>query len=431
MKFIYALLLILAYSPSTAFSQHRDGLHHARMSKAASSAFLKSYIDSLVTIKAKLDSAQVYKDSVSVVFLPDSKYYSLFVPLTFYHNIAEERLELDSLDSNDEVSDALYSIYMKRPDLVRSTQSQIDEVGPLISSEPKTVTPDANILEKTETSHENNAPLSFDIMVRKPNFWKFYGDYGLQIFQNYVSSNWYKGGESNYSVLGTIALQANYNNKSGFRWENKLEMKLGVQNSRSDTLHRFKSTEDLLRYTGKIGIQASKKWYYTLQLIASTQFMRGFKSNDAYIYSDFLSPITINPSVGMDYGVDWFKGRLKGSIHLAPLAYNWKYVHRIDLATRYGIDEGYHSASDFGSELTIDLAWNITNDISWKTRLYGYTSYKRSLVEWENTISFRVNRYITSNLFVYPRFDDSVARDDHHGYWMFKEYISLGFAYSF
>jgi hypothetical protein len=41
------------------------------------------------------------------------------------------------------------------------------------------------------------------------------------------------------------------------------------------------------------------------------------------------------------------------------------------------------------------------------------------------------NKYISANLFVYPRFDDGVARDGHHGYFQLKEYFSLGFNYSF
>lgn len=77
--------------------------------------------------------------------------------------------------------------------------------------------------------------------MAKPNFWKLSGNYSLQLFQNYVSDNWYKGGESNYSMLGTVTLQANYNNKQRFRWENKLELRLGLQNSKGDTLHTVRA----------------------------------------------------------------------------------------------------------------------------------------------------------------------------------------------
>lgn len=69
--------------------------------------------------------------------------------------------------------------------------------------------------------------------------------------------------------------------------------------------------------------------------------------------------------------------------------------------------------------------------LKWKTRLYGYTSYERAELEWENTFTLQFNKWISAQLFVYPRFDDGVTRDDHHGYWQFKEYISIGFQYSF
>ena len=391
------------------------------------SSFVRSYSDSLRCYREKIDSLAVNQTGTR------NSYYRFFVPLTFYHSVTARYFSLYSQATDSELlqDDYLLSIYLHRPDLVQSTQSQLDMVGPVIDAKPAEVTTDADLMEKVASHPKETEIAPIDILVKKPNFWKFYGDYGLQMFQNYISSNWYKGGESNYSALVTLTLQANYNNKQRFRWDNKLEMRLGFQNSRSDTLHAVKTSEDLLRYTGKIGLQATKRWYYTLQVIASTQFMRGLKSNDKNVYSDFLSPLNINPSIGMDYSVDWLKSRLKGSVHLAPFAYNLKYVKRKELATRYGVDEGKHSKSDFGSEVTFDITWQFTKDIRWKTRLYGYTTYKRALLEWENTFTFVVNKYISSNLFIYPRFDDGTKRDDHHGYWQFKEYISLGFAYSF
>ena len=431
MKFKYTIALILSSGIFMANAQVRS--HTARQRDADTvSVFVRAYEDSLKTFRLNIDSVSGRKQYLDSASKPDGKFYRFFVPLTFYHDVATNMFGINTKrDNSDMLQDQyLLAMYLKRPDLVQSTQSQLDRVGPVIDAQP-VIVPDVDITEKTAPHPEDTEIANVDIIVKKPNFWKISGDYSLQMFQNYISSNWYKGGESNYSALATVTLQANYNNKQRFRWDNKLEMRLGFQNSRSDTLHTVKTSEDLLRYTGKVGLQATKRWYYILQIIASTQFMRGLRSNDKTIYSDFISPLTINPSIGMDYSVDWFKSRLKGSVHLAPFAYNLKYVKRKELATRYGIDEGKHSKDDFGSEFTVDLTWQFTKDIRWKTRLYGYTTYKRALLEWENTFTFVVNKYISSNLFVYPRFDDGALRDDHHGYWQFKEYISLGFAYSF
>lgn len=428
--FLFLTIAFLSAAQASAQSRHRG---HNRTVQASDTlpAFVRAYMDSISVVRQQLDSLQLSADEQEASAEPDSKYYSLFVPLTFYHNIIGKWFSLSDDESHDEVDQALMDAYMHRPDLVQGTQSQLDQVGDILVPEPKHVAPDVDIVEQVAQKAAEQEVSQIDIIVKKPNFWKFSGDYSMQLFQNYISDNWYKGGESNYSMLGVLTLQANYNNKQRFLWENKLEMKLGFQSARGDTLHNLRTSEDLLRYTGKIGLQASKKWYYTFQLIATTQFMRGYKSNDPKMYSDFLAPLTVNPSIGMDYTVNWLKGHLTGSIHLAPLAYNWKYVSHASLATSYGIEEGHHSIDDFGSEFNINLTWVISPDIKWVTRLYGYTSYTRALLEFENTFTFRVNKYITSNLFLYPRFDDSQSRDHRLGYWMFKEYISLGFAYSF
>ena len=234
-------------------------------------------------------------------------------------------------------------------------------------------------------------------------------------------------------MIGAVAVLANYNDKEKVKWENKLEMKLGMQSSQGDTLHNYKSSEDLIRLTSKLGIQAEKRWYYTLQAIASTQFTHGYKANDPFVYSDFMSPFTVNLSLGMDYKLSWFKNRLTGSVNISPLAVNMKYVDRLSLSTKYGIDEGKHTLWDFGSTFTTDLVYKISDMIKWQTRLYAYTTYKRAEVEWENTFTFQLSKYISTKVFVYPRFDDSSPskKDSKYGYFQLKEYWSLGFNYSF
>lgn len=367
----------------------------------------------------------------------EGQYYRLFSPLTFYHSVANSQLSMCS-QSNDQIAQAvdraLMHVYLNRPDLVEITETEQTEAGELrqdIIDQP--VVQAATMVEQAEPMPEEPEAEPVEVVVEKPKFWTRKGDGYLQFMQNYVSGNWYKGGESNYSAVGSLTLEANYDNKAKWKWENKLEMKLGFQTSRTDTIHKFKAHEDLFRYTGKVGLQAAKKWYYTLQVLAYTQFARGFKANNVKTFSDFMSPFNFNVGLGMDYKVSWFKDKLTGTINLSPLAVNYRYVDRTALAKSFGVktDKHTHSLTDFGSQITASLEWKMNDVVTWKSRFYGFSSYHRAELEWENTFTLRVSKYISANLFLFPRFDDSNTWDDDLGYWQFKEYSSLGFSYNF
>lgn len=371
----------------------------------------------------------------------NGKYYRLFAPLTFYHGVAAGQLSLgsDEADETEEaIDEALMNVYLNRPDLVQVTETEQEQSGTLrqdLIDQP--VQQSVKMVEQAMPMPEAPEADPVEVAVEKPKFWSHKGDGYLQFMQNYVSGNWYKGGESNYAAVGSLTLEANYDNKSKWKWDNKLEMKLGFQTSRSDSLHKFKANEDLLRLTSKVGLQAAKRWYYTLQMLAYTQFTQGFKANDVKTYSDFLSPLNLSAGLGMDYKVELFDKKLTGTINMSPLAFNYRYVDRTYFdgkawfPTRYGIDDGKRHLSDFGSQVTAALEWKINDVVTWKTRLYGFTSYHRAELEWENTFTLKVSKYISANLFLFPRFDDSNNRDDDLGYWQFKEYSSLGFAYNF
>ena len=367
----------------------------------------------------------------------DGRFYRLFAPVTFYHNVANKSLSLDNDEvGKDPVADAidaaLMHIYLNRPDLVGTTETELKEAGNVRRDVEKPLKNQVKLVDKVEgpvIDTPDDAPT--EILIQKPNFWTKKGDGYLQFMQNFVSNNWYKGGESNYSMVGSLTLEANYDNRNKWKWDNKLEMKLGFMHSRSDSVHKFKSNEDLIRYTGKVGLQAAKNWYYTLQMLAYTQFTRGLKANDLNIYSDFMSPFNLNLGLGMDYKVATKDKKLNGTVNLSPIAVNYRYVDRLDLGPSYGLDEGKHSLIDFGSQVTADLTWKINDVVSWKSRLYAFTSYKRTEIEWENTFTLRVSKYISANLFLFPRFDDSGKKDDDLGYLQFKEYSSIGFTYGF
>ncbi len=375
---------------------------------------------SMDKIQAYIDSLKSLKDSVFTRKMPKVQRgqrlrrndMRLFLPLTYYGNVAERLFTRDRKESP--ILSELMHLYLTRPDLVEGTDRMVQQQQTKLDDIKAPIHHDPTLVEK---------------VADRP--WTFSGDYALQFLQNYVSGNWYKGGESNYSALVSLVMQANYNNKQKVKWENRLELKYGMQSSRSDSLHSFKSTEDLIRLTSKLGLQATKRWYYTVQFIGNTQFSHSYRSNDPKIYSAFAAPLNINLSIGMDYSVDWMNHRLKGNFHLAPLAYNMKYTRMLELTSRLGIKDGNHFLHDFGSEFTVDLEWQLMESLTWKTRLYGYSTYKRTELEWENTFTFRFNRYISSRVFIYPRFDDGVSRDDHYAFWQLKEFASIGFQYSF
>ena len=402
----------------------------------SANAQLQHYMDSLSICKARIDSLQRSLDSLRSSNV-DGRYFRLFAPMTFYHNIANKSLSIEPNQTSDDpvaeaVDAALMHIYLNRPDLVNTTETELQETGNVRADVDQPIKNQVKLVEKVESpviDMPDDVPT--EILIQKPKFWTKKGDGYLQFMQNFVSDNWYKGGESNYSMVGALTLEANYDNRNKWKWDNKLEMKLGFMHTRTDSVHKFKSNEDLIRYTSKVGLEAAKNWYYTLQLLAYTQFTRGLKANDLNTYSDFMSPFNLNLGLGMDYKVATKDKRLTGTVNLSPLAVNYRYVDRLDLATSYGLDEGKHSLVDFGSQVTADVTWKINDVVSWKSRLYAFTSYKRAEIEWENTFTLRVSKYISANLFLFPRFDDSGVKDDDLGYLQFKEYSSIGFTYGF
>lgn len=396
-----------------------------------SSQIVKNYADSLTMLRQRLDSVIHVNDSLTA----DGRYYRLFAPPTFYHSGANQYFSFAPKDSDDvavAVNEAMMNLYMRRPDLFKTTESQLLASGTLRNDVNREVKQQVELVEMVEPAPEvpeEMAPLALE--VKKPNFWKFKFDGNLQFLQNYVSDNWHKGGESNYSAVGAVTMELNYNDKDKVLFENKLEAKLGIQTSPSDTVHRFKTNNDILRLTSKLGLQAHKHWYYTLQLLAYTQFARGYKANDKMVYSDFMSPFNMNVGLGMEYKVETKNKRLTGSLNFLPLSFNFIYVDRYNLASRNGIKGDHHTRESFGSSFTADLKWQIADQVSWKTRLYAFTSYDRALMEWENQIELKVTKYISANIFLYPRFDDANARDESLGYFQFQEYSSLGLTYTF
>ena len=256
MKYKYLLLLLAVMLVASDASAQR----RRRMARAQMALVVRNYQDSLAVLRQRLDSVQHANDSLRTE-ATDGRYFRLFAPTTFYHSAIHQQLSLTTPEDSDAVrqaiDQALMSLYMRRPELIKGYESQLLETGSLRTDVNEEVKPQVELVDIAEpVPEEPDIQPEVELEVKKPNFWTFKGDNSLQFLQNYVSDNWHKGGESNYSAVGSIVLEANYNDKEKFKFENKLEAKLGFQTSRSDTVHKFKTNNDLLRLTSKLGIQA-------------------------------------------------------------------------------------------------------------------------------------------------------------------------------
>lgn len=326
----------------------------------------------------------------------------------------------------------LMRTYADTPWLIEATEDELEQAGGI----EEEMLPEMPAVAQLATN-EMVVDLTDDVdevqlVVRRPNFWKVKGDYSFQLTQNHFSDNWYQGGDNNYTMLALLTMEANFNNKQKIQWDNKLEMRLGFQTSKTDEKHKFKTNDDLLRFTTKIGYKATAHWFYTLQVQAYTQFYPSFNANSDVVSSDFMSPFNLVVSLGMDYKLEL--KRFKGSANLAPVAYNFRSVERRSLFGNFGLDEGKCMYHNFGPNITVNYSWEIWKNIKWDARIYWFSNMESTDIEWENTFTFTINRFLNSKLFLYPRIDDSsenYRRESNGSYFMFKEWFSLGLNYSF
>jgi len=385
-------------------------------------------------------------------------YYRLMTPGTYYDRSMHRVMGIDwdssgdvynsgsnALDAMDASDYALAQLYATNPGLIAHTE-EVLKSEPALRQDIKTP---VTVVEPKLSSKAVTVDLGNDvgdtiaIIAKKPNFWKLRGSASLQFTQSYFSDNWYQGGENNYAGMGAVTLEANYDNKQKLQWDNKLELQLGFQTAMSDTCHTFRVTSNLLRLTSKVGYKAAKNWYYTAQALAYTQLYPNYEKNSNKVIADFTSPLYMNLSVGIDYKLK--KERYELSIYLSPVAYNMCWVDRslYDIRSRYGMEKRsdgsfkniYHK---YGPSVTVNSKVKIMKNVMWTSRFYVFGNIfdnKNDMyvnIEWENTLDFTINKYLSAKFFAYPKFDNSSDKyKKGRHYFMFKEWLSLGLSYNF
>ncbi len=261
-------------------------------------------------------------------------------------------------------------------------------------------------------------------------------EHSLQFSQNYISPNWYKGGQSNLNLLSYNKFSHKYE-KGKVSIENRVEYKLSIYTSATDSLRKYKIGDDVFAINSSYGYKAFNKWYYTINGAFWTQFFNNYYENRNDLKSaSFLSPLNLNIGLGMEYKLEKkFKNnkykKLNATASISPLSFNYRYINdpAVD-RSKYGLKPGQKALSTFGSKINATMQFDFNRNVSWISELYYFTSYEKVESEFRNTLNMAVNRYFSTKIYCNVRYDDSVKKKNpDDSYFQFYEVLSFGFNY--
>ena len=425
MKTKLSLLLLFSFVAFSAMSQ-----------KSSVYKFFNKGIDALVqesnNVEENYDeekSNPVYSRLFSTPVLYSSVLNKACAKTEDDENSDSEMVAMDEKRSAV-IDKLLLDMYCTHPEKIAMTEDELMQEKTLegVSVEEKPALEMAN----ARVDIPENVAGGMKTTVIKPNYWSTSGRVELKFTQNYVSGNWFQGGESNKTMLGQLDFDLNYDDKDRITFRTHFDVDLGFATTKADTLHSFKTNTDRLRIESTLGYKMVKNLDITMKVKLESQSLPNYPTNNPDFVSNFMAPFDANFSVGINYKPTWKKFRME--IFCAPLsAYNYRFVRYGDLTSRYGIRKGRHHKEDFGTQFIVTVPrQKIMKLVEWYSRAELYTNYARTFFQWENSFDVSLNRYLTASLSLHARFDDSAPRlyDDEYGYWQIKELMTLGVTYS-
>ena len=269
--------------------------------------------------------------------------------------------------------------------------------------------------------------------------WSKGAKFQVHASQNYISSNWYMGGESNMAMTMYAMGYFNYDNRKGLQWDNKAEWKLGLYGMSSDSLRWLRVNEDLLRLNSKLGYKAFNKFFYTAEWDFQTSLFNTYKSNTYIRSSGPFSPIRMSLSLGMDY-----KWNSVVSVFVSPLSYKLVYVADMsykdgvlpeeNIAHQVGITDGTRQSNQLGALVRTDFDYDFNESIGMEVHFSFFGNYVGKIkgveVGCEVIGNFKINRFLSAKVSLYPRYDSTtIPADGGKPKMQFYELISLGFNY--
>ena len=250
----------------------------------------------------------------------------------------------------------------------------------------------------------------------------------VQMTQNFVTKNWYQGGNTNFSMLGIAQGFINYQSNR-FTWQNQGEWRGGFSTSSGDTCHKVNTAEDYFRLYSKAGYEFHEEMHVIVSAEYLMNLLPTYQENSTLMKTAFASPIRFNVGIGVDFRP------VRGlSIVINPIAYKLVYVQDTinTNPNDFGVQTGSNILSELGSSMRVDYIWKPVREFMLETRFYTYTNYHRVEVDLELNANFIINRFLSARLTLHPRYDNTIILDgDEKAKLQFKELLSIGFTHQF
>lgn len=292
------------------------------------------------------------------------------------------------------------------------------------------------------------------VALKPPVYWKK-GGFSALNFNTVGLSNWAAGGVQANSVTALGNLFANYK-RENVSWENNLDLAYGLIQNEGE---KFRKNEDKIDFLTKYGYRATKKMNYAALVNFKSQFQPGYDfgdpNEDRPVISRFLAPAFINLSLGLDYK---FTDYL--SVYFSPAAGKFTIVNDDSIAAMniyipsLTDDQGIQFYNDkfraeFGLYLNAMLDKDLGKNTNIKSRLALFNNWTDKNAEnrenidvnWENTINFKLTKFIGASLFTHLIYDNDIniptafdENDEPIAYGprtQFKRVFGVGFSYKF
>lgn len=264
--------------------------------------------------------------------------------------------------------------------------------------------------------------------------------------------NWSKGGSN--SIAGIVNFKSHYNYKNHlFYWKSAIALDYGL--SKQEDIEKSQKTNDIIDLKSSFGYQTYRgsKWFYAGEFSLTTQFTKGFKSNDIEQknpISTFFAPARMRTGIGANYNEE----KNNFSLHISPLTNQMTFVLDQNLANTgsFGVDKavvdeegniikkGKKSNIELGALIKIDWKKVIMKNVEMTIKSSFYSDYLDEFgnIDTDIDINFdlKVNKFLNASIGSHLLYDDDVqiTEDDDSTSGpkvQLKQILGIGVNYAF